>query len=86
LRLEVDKLYVTPCIPADWKIYKVAYRFRGTIYNITINQVPINDANLGITVDGIKSDNLFIFLVDDRKEHSVELRVDIPVHAVPQEL
>ncbi len=30
LRLEADKLYVAPCIPADWKAFKMSYRYRET--------------------------------------------------------
>jgi cyclic beta-1,2-glucan synthetase len=75
LRLEVDKLYIKPCIPPDWKTYKVNYRYRDTIYHITIIQLNSNEIDLGITVDGIKTDNKNIFLVDDRKEHSIEVKI-----------
>ena len=38
LRLEADKLYVAPCIPADWKAFKMSYRYRETVYRIAVSQ------------------------------------------------
>jgi cyclic beta-1,2-glucan synthetase len=38
LRLEVDKLRFTPCLPADWEGFKMHYRYRETVYHITVLQ------------------------------------------------
>jgi cyclic beta-1,2-glucan synthetase len=75
LRLEVDKLYIEPCLPADWETYKVFYRYRETVYNITILQIQSNDIDPSVTVDGVKIDDKSIFLVDDRQVHSIEVRI-----------
>jgi cellobiose phosphorylase len=76
LRLEVDKLCFTPCIPADWKGFKVHYRYRETIYHITVLQTG-DGSKASVTVDGVEQPDNAIPLLDDRKEHSVE--VIIPV-------
>lgn len=34
LRLDVDRLHVTPCLPAHWDGFKVHYRHRETVYHI----------------------------------------------------
>jgi cellobiose phosphorylase len=78
LRLEVDKLHIEPCIPADWETYKVHYRYRETMYHITIVQTQNDSDDLSITVDGVQNDDEFISLVDDRREHFVEVRVPLP--------
>jgi len=78
LRLEVDKLYIEPCLPADWKTYKVFYRYRETFYNITILQIHSRDVDSSITIDGVKNDNNVIYLVDDHQEHSIEVRIIQP--------
>jgi cellobiose phosphorylase len=78
LRLEVDKLHIKPCLPADWETYKVLYRYRKSIYNITIIQLHSNSADLSVTVDGVKNYDKVIPLVDDRKVHSVEVRIVQP--------
>ena len=38
LRLEADKLRFEPCLPAEWEMFKVHYRYRETIYHITVRQ------------------------------------------------
>ncbi|MDH3311377.1 MAG: cyclic beta 1-2 glucan synthetase, partial [Gammaproteobacteria bacterium] len=82
LRLEVDKLYFAPCLPADWKSYKMHYRYRETVYHITISQTcATEDEKIGVTsvtVDGVERHDKDIPLVDDRQEHSVEVRVCAP--------
>ena len=38
LRLEVYKLHVEPCLPADWDCFTVHYRYRETVYHIKVVQ------------------------------------------------
>jgi cyclic beta-1,2-glucan synthetase len=73
LRLEVDKLRFEPCLPADWEIFKVHYRYRETIYHITVRQTPAGSSEAGVTVDGVKQHDNAIYLVDDRIEHVAEV-------------
>jgi cyclic beta-1,2-glucan glucanotransferase len=81
LRLEVDHLRIAPCIPADWASYKIHYRYRETVYHITIRRVGEgSDRVMRITVDGIVVNKAgeeqpqdIIPLVDDRREHYVEV-------------
>jgi cellobiose phosphorylase len=79
LRLEVDKLHFTPCLPADWKTFKMHYRYRETVYHIVVAQTrAADDAKIGettITVDGVERLDQTIPLIDDQQEHSVEVRV-----------
>ena len=75
LRLEVDKLFIEPCLPAHWETYKVFYRYRETSYNISILQIPESDVEFSLSVDGIKNNDKFISLVDDRQLHIVEVRI-----------
>jgi cellobiose phosphorylase len=75
LRLEVDKLRFAPCLPADWKSYKVRYRYRETVYNITVLRMPVGDGETSVTVDGVEQHDGAISLVDDRQEHSVEVKI-----------
>jgi cellobiose phosphorylase len=75
LRLEVDKLYFTPCIPAEWKTFNVHYRYRETVYHITVVQRDMVDEETSVTVDGVELHDTAIPLVDDRREHSAEVRI-----------
>jgi cellobiose phosphorylase len=75
LRLEVDKLRFAPCLPADWKAFKVHYRYRETVYHIAVLQTRAANGEMSVTVDGIQRPDQAIPLVDDRQEHSVEVRI-----------
>ncbi len=75
LRLEVDKLRFAPCLPADWKSFKVHYRYRETLYHITVLQTHNGSLGSGVTVDGVEQHDNTIPLVDDRQEHMVEVRI-----------
>ena len=75
LKLEVDKLRLAPCLPADWKAFKVHYRYRETVYHIAVLQTPAGDGAMSMTVDGVEPPDRVIPLVDDHQEHSVEVRI-----------
>ncbi|MCL5884059.1 MAG: hypothetical protein M1377_01685, partial [Deltaproteobacteria bacterium] len=73
LRLEVDKLRFAPCLPADWKAFKVYYRYRETVYEIDVLQQFAGNGDTSVTVDGVPQHDRAISLVDDRRKHSVEV-------------
>jgi cellobiose phosphorylase len=75
LSLETDKLHIEPCLPEDWDMLKVNYRYRETIYHITIMQMHDNNGDVRMIVDGVELHDEAITLIDDRKEHSVEVRL-----------
>ncbi len=75
LRLEVDKLRFTSCLPEAWESFKVHYRFRESIYHITVLQTHDGNAETRVTVDGVEQDEKAIPLVDDRQEHTVDVRI-----------
>jgi len=71
LRLEVDRLSVSPCLPMDWTEFKVHYRYRETMYHITVLQHSSSRHETSVTIDGVERDEKGIHLIDDRQEHSV---------------
>jgi len=73
LTLEVDKLQFQPCIPADWESFQVHYRYRETFYHITIMRTEVAQ---GVMVDGLLQSDGTIHLIDDRKEHLVEVMIN----------
>jgi len=75
LKLEVDKLRFAPCLPADWETFKLHYRYRETVYHITVLQTHASDNKTRVTVDGVEQQDEAVPLVDDRLEHAVEVRI-----------
>jgi cyclic beta-1,2-glucan synthetase len=83
LRLEVDTLRFTPCLPAEWTTFKLHYRYRETVYHITVQQTCDEDGETSVTVDGVEQRDKLIHLVDDRQEHWVEVRIALSGQASP---
>jgi cellobiose phosphorylase len=84
LHLEVDQLRIAPCVPAHWDSYKIHYRYRDTVYHITVRRVGETPEHVcGVMLDGVvlRGNGLrgtgrtqgVIPLVDDRREHDVEV-------------
>jgi cyclic beta-1,2-glucan synthetase len=74
LRLEGDKLRLAPCLTADWQTFRIHYRYRETVYHIAVSQTR---AGMRMTVDGVERPDGAIPLVDDRRDHFVEVSVPI---------
>jgi cyclic beta-1,2-glucan synthetase len=74
LRLEIDKLRFEPCLPEDWESLKVHYRYRETVYHITVLQTN-NGATASVIVDDVEQPGAAISLVDDHQEHSIEVKI-----------
>lgn len=79
LSLEVDKLCFTPCLPADWEGFTMHYRYRETVYHISVVQTPAGIGEAHVTVDGIEQPDQTIPLVDDQKEHWAEVKIPVTV-------
>ncbi len=77
LRRDGDKLHVAPCIPAHWASFKMNYRYRETVYHITVSQTRAVDDVTMLTVDNIERHDMVIPLVDDQQQHEVDLRIHI---------
>ncbi len=82
LRLEVDRLYVEPCLPARWEAFTVHYRYRETVYHIRVAQGPVGESTAVVKVDGVEQQGTFVPLVDDHSEHTAEVVV-VPFRTDP---
>ena len=75
LELEVNKLRITPRIPPDWKSFKIHYRYRETLHHISVVNVSGRWRGVPTVVfDGEEQAEPAIRLLDDRKEHTIEVR------------
>jgi cyclic beta-1,2-glucan synthetase len=75
LRLEGSTLQLAPCMPAHWREFKIHYRYRETVYHITVMQTQADEdvpaARTTLSVDGIEQPGNAIPLLDDSREHRV---------------
>ncbi len=76
VNLEGDQLRLAPRLPKTWATFKIHYRYRQTVYHITITRLAADsaDANL-LSLDGQEISGKTIPLRDDGQEHAVEMKV-----------
>ena len=71
LKRKGNILSFTPCIPAEWDLLKINYRYMDTMYEIELKKVQGNEP-AKLIVDGKEESNTFISLVNDGVTHKVE--------------
>jgi cyclic beta-1,2-glucan synthetase len=74
VQLAGDQLRLVPRLPAAWPSYKIHYRYRQTVYHITLRRGDGAPAS-PLTVDGQDVAGEMITLSDDHREHFVEMIV-----------
>jgi cellobiose phosphorylase len=75
LKLDIDRLHFSPCLPAEWKSFRISYRYRETSYHITLlNSNGLWQGPPSVTLDGVQQPGSFLLLQGDRREHKVEVR------------
>jgi cyclic beta-1,2-glucan synthetase len=80
VNLEGDHLRLTPRLPKSWTSYKIHYRYRQTIYHITITRLAEGAGETDqLFLDGEALTMKTIPLMDDQREHFVEQKVWMPV-------
>ncbi len=81
VKREGDRLYIKPCMPDDWKSFSLSYRYADTVYRIAVVRTSTADAAATRTrLDGTELPEPGIPLVDDRREHVVEVRINSACH------
>ena len=72
LKREGNILSFTPCLPEEWKTFKVHFRYLNTMYHIVFTQKDGTELMMD-TRDGAKQENNMITLTDDRAEHNIQI-------------
>jgi cyclic beta-1,2-glucan synthetase len=76
LSLEGDRLRLTTRLPKRWDTCKIQYRYRQTTYHITVSRSLDDLPGSGqVSLDGRGLPDGIIPLVDDHREHSVEMQL-----------
>jgi cellobiose phosphorylase len=76
IHLEVDKLRFAPCIPPDWKSFKLTYRYRQSVYEINFRNVGIGKTVKSLRCDGMENAEKTLSLEDDGKVHTVKIELE----------
>jgi cellobiose phosphorylase len=75
LKLHGDHFTVEPCIPSHWPGYTITFRYKKTIYHISVESPSGSrrDASV-VELDGRLLPSCKVPLVDDQRRHEVRLR------------
>jgi len=78
VELAVDELRFAPKVPLEWKTFKLDYRHRETLYHIIcINVSGGWKVPPKIFLDGHEQPGSALKLMDDRREHFVEVKFEL---------
>jgi cellobiose phosphorylase len=79
LRLDVDKLHITPRLPARWETVTIHYRYRRSVYHIEVLQSCCDGSDTRrpgrLTLDGVEQASAVVPLSDDQGDHQVQLQI-----------
>ena len=74
IRPDYDGLLIDPCIPTDWKGFKITRKFRGATYQIEVVNPDGKSKGINeVTVDGKQQASNLIPVFGDKKEHTVKV-------------
>ncbi len=76
IKLQADILRFNPCLPPQWQTFKIHYRYRETLYNITVRSAGSGKSVIRVVADGVEEADKAVRLVDDHGQHEVEVEVD----------
>lgn len=67
-----DRLVINPCIPREWSEYSIEYRYKSSVYQITVkNPDRVNRGVREVMLDSEVMEDGYIPLSDDGKRHTV---------------
>lgn len=75
LKIQQGMLSIKPCIPKDWKEYKIRYEYYSSVYNITVKNP--NESETGevkeFYLDGQRIEEKQIKMIDNGRIYEVEV-------------
>jgi len=84
IHLEGSELRLDPRMPGHWDSYKIHYRYRQTVYHITISRfTDATPKDIRFTLDGVAVPGVTLPLVNDQREHHVDLKVPVAATTPP---
>jgi len=76
VELAIDTLRFSPCVPAEWKEFRLHYRYRDSVYHVTVSRSNARDRDCAVWLDGVLQADNGVPLRNDGVDH--EVRVLLP--------
>jgi cyclic beta-1,2-glucan synthetase len=87
LAIHANALSINPCIPAAWNGFEIALKHRSAKYRIRVENTGVERGVSNVVVDGKAITSATIAMVDDGREHLIEIRMgrvrSLPTAASP---
>lgn len=75
-KLQSDRLMIDPAIPSHWTHYALRYRYRGSRYEISVeNPENVSSGVVSLELDGAPLSEKWVPLVDDGGSHTVRVQL-----------
>jgi cellobiose phosphorylase len=71
--LEGNHLRIAPCFSPGWAEFKMHYRYRETVYHLTVHRLPPDSGAERLCLDGRDQTETTLVLADDRQDHTVDV-------------
>ena len=76
---DYDGLRIEPCIPRDWRSFRATRRFRGTVYEIAVeNPEGVTGGVRSLRVDGVEVEGNLVPIVDGADPVRVDVVLGVP--------
>lgn len=75
LSIQKGRIRFSPCLPPEWKEMKIHYRYGETLYHMVLRQYESETERPGLILDGLALTGPEIVLMDDHREHTIEVNV-----------
>ncbi len=77
LKINNGVLSIKPCVPKEWKEYKIRYEYGSSVYNICVKRQSENEQNevTAFFVDGQKIEEKQIKLIDNGRIYEIEVMI-----------
>ncbi|HXU07376.1 MAG TPA: hypothetical protein VN743_00160, partial [Blastocatellia bacterium] len=77
-KLRGDRLRIDPCIPRGWREYEITFRRGTATYNVLVENPHSLNRGIGkIEIDGEAINGTDFTCVDDGKEHSIRITLEV---------
>jgi cellobiose phosphorylase len=70
-----EQLHFDPSTPPSWSSFNIRYKYMDTLYHIGIRTSGAGEHKITVQVDGNTSENTFLQLQNDGREHTVEVAI-----------
>ena len=75
LKIRYGTLSIEPCIPNEWKEYRIRYEYKTSVYNIWVKNVKNSNSAISFKVNGADIPEKQIKLIDNGKIYEVEVEI-----------